>query len=718
MKKMIPLAVALIIACASHQMFGQTKLLLMEDVVLGARRGTIPEKIDQLQWVPGTDQYSKLRKTGSVETLVTATAGSKEKEILDLSALNAVLKSKFNDSLPSFPEVKWKNKDVFTFDYKGKLASWQVSKKNLTFLLNEPEPDAENKEYNDQLTAQAYTKGNNLWINTATGNKPITNDTDPAIVNGQKVHREEFGIHKGTFWSPSGELLAYYRMDQTMVTDYPVLNLDEKPATATMVKYPMAGGLSHRVTIGIYNTVTDKTTFLKTGEPADQFLTNIAWSPDNTKLYVVILNREQNHLKFNRYDVATGNFEATLFEEKDDKYVHPVNAASFSKNGKTFVWLSRRDGFNHLYLYGTDGKVIRQLTKGNWEVAELLGWDASQKKFWFTAAIDKPINKDVAFVNVESGMMTKVTTREGVHKAKLNAYNNQIIDEYSSYEIPRIYSIVNEKGAVVSELLKSADPLKSFIPVNRKIFTIKNIEGDELYCKMVTPFPLDSTKQYPVIVYVYGGPNVQLVNNTWPTGTDMWYQYMAQRGYIVFTLENRGTPYRGKAFEQVTFRNLGDKEMSDQIAGVKWLMRQSFVDKNRMGVYGWSYGGFMTVSLMTRHPNVFKVAVAGGPVIDWSYYEIMYTERYMDTPIENPEGYQKSSLLNYVENLKGKMMLIHGTSDDVVVWQHSLMYLKKAVQKNVQLDYFVYPGHEHNVTGRDRVHLLNKISNYFFENLK
>lgn len=293
-----------------------------------------------------------------------------------------------------------------------------------------------------------------------------------------------------------------------------------------------------------------------------------------------------------------------------------------------------------------------------------------------------------------------------------------VIDEFASVDVPKIISIRNKDGKELKQLLIASNPLKDFNAVNRKLFTIKNENGDELYCKIVTPQPFDSTKKYPVVVYVYGGPNVQLVTNTWPVGTDLWYNYMAQRGYIVFTLENRGTPLRGAAFEQATFRQLGEVEMQDQITGVKWLMKQRYVDKDRMGVYGWSYGGFMTTSLMTRQPGLFKVAVAGGPVIDWKYYEIMYTERYMDTPTENPTGYDKANLMNYVENLSGKLMLIHGTSDDVVVWQHSLMYLKKAVQKNVQLDYFVYPGHEHNVTGRDRIHLLNKISNYFFENLK
>jgi dipeptidyl-peptidase-4 len=307
---------------------------------------------------------------------------------------------------------------------------------------------------------------------------------------------------------------------------------------------------------------------------------------------------------------------------------------------------------------------------------------------------------------------------EGVHKAIMDVSGSFFIDEFSGPGIPRQISVVNASGKNLKTLLSANDPLKEYLPVSREIYTIKNENGDDLYCRIIKPAMFDSTKSYPVIVYVYGGPIISLITNNWLAGSDLWMMYMAQRGYVIFTLENRGTPLRGKTFEQATFQKLGTIEMEDQLTGIKHIMKLSYIDKNRMGIYGWSFGGYMSINMMTRNPGIFRAAVAGGPVIDWSFYEVMYTERYMDTPETNPVGYSQSNLLNYVEDLKGKMMLIHGTSDDVVVWQHSLMYLKKAVQKNVQVDYFVYPGHEHNVTGRDRAHLLTKVSEYFFQNLK
>ncbi|MBL0071359.1 MAG: DPP IV N-terminal domain-containing protein [Bacteroidetes bacterium] len=718
MKNKILIGVFNLVLLTISVSFSQNKMMTMEDVVLSAKKGFTPAKLDQLQWIPGTTTYSWVVKSDGTEQIMSASGSGKDSKIIDLNQLNIVLKKEIEDSLKALPSITWTNAGQFTFEHKDYLLAYRLKQNTVVRLLNLKDATGNNKEYNSKLTALAYTKGNNLFINTASGKIQVTNDSNTAIVSGQIVHREEFGIHKGTFWSPSGDLLAFYRMDQTMVTDYPIYELDEKPAAAKMVKYPMAGEKSHHVTIGVYNVTTEKTIWLKTGEPNEQYLTNIAWSPDNKKIYVVILNREQNHLKFNRYDAASGDFEVTLFEEKNDKYIQPLHPAIFSKNGSKFIWQSRRDGYNHIYLYDQSGKAIKQLTTGNWEVIDVAGFDGTEANVWFAAAKEKPTNKDIYSVNISSAKISRISSGEGTHKPLYNTEAGMVIDEFASVDVPKIISIKNKDGKELKQLLKASNPLKDFSPVNRNIFTIKNENGDELYCKMVTPQPFDSTKQYPVIVYVYGGPNVQLVSNNWPAGTDLWYNYMAQRGFIVFTLENRGTPFRGADFEQATFRQLGEVEMQDQISGVKWLMKQKFINKNRMGVYGWSYGGFMTVSLMTRHPGLFKAAVAGGPVIDWKYYEIMYTERYMDTPAENSSGYEKANLLNYVENLTGKMMLIHGTSDDVVVWQHSLLYLKKAVQKNIQLDYFVYPGHEHNVTGRDRTHLLNKISNYFFENLK
>jgi dipeptidyl-peptidase-4 len=284
-------------------------------------------------------------------------------------------------------------------------------------------------------------------------------------------------------------------------------------------------------------------------------------------------------------------------------------------------------------------------------------------------------------------------------------------------ETPNRITLLDAQGKAMKTLLDAPNPLQDYKLGQIKLFSLKNKEGIELNARMILPPDFDAHKKYPVIVYVYGGPHGQMITNSFLRGWPLWYQYMAERGYIIFTLDNRGTNNRGLAFEQAIYQHLGTKEVEDQMVGVNYLKKQSFVDSTRIGVHGWSYGGFMTISLMTRRPGVFKVAVAGGPVIDWRYYEVMYGERYMDTPQKNPEGYEEASLLNYVKNLQGKLLIIHGTVDPVVVWQNSLLYLRKAIDLQKQVDYFVYPGDEHNMHGKDRVHLYQKITDYFMENL-
>jgi dipeptidyl-peptidase-4 len=423
---------------------------------------------------------------------------------------------------------------------------------------------------------------------------------------------------------------------------------------------------------------------------------------------------------FNEYNAETGEFIKTLFEEKDERYVEPMNPMQFiPTNPNQFIWQSNRDGYNHLYLYETSGKLIKQLTKGNFEVIKVIGIDPKGDKIFYTSNAESPINKDFYSVSIGSGKIQKLSNGNGTHSIKLSQNCKYFIDNFSSTIVPNDVLLCDAtNGKVLQTLLKADNPLSEYKLGDMKLFTIKNDENIDLYCRLYKPVDFDSTKKYPVIVYLYNGPHVQLVTNSWLGGAaNLWFQYMAQHGYVVFTLDGRGSDLRGKAFEQAIHRQLGNVEMEDQLEGIEYLKSKSWVDASRLGIHGWSFGGFMTTSLMTRNPDVFKVAVAGGPVIDWSLYEIMYTERYMDTPAENPEGYGKNNLLNYVDNLKGKLMLIHGTDDPTVVWQHSLDYVKKCVDKGKQVDYFAYPGHLHNVTGKDRTHLFQKITDYFMQNL-
>lgn len=703
-----------------NTVFAQSKKLTMEDAIVNIRTALAPKRLPQLNWIKGTDKYFYFDNTTKNEALVIGSSSVAEKMAIDLMEVNNELTKNKIDSLAKFPTINWKNENQFYFRVKNNEYICNIEKKQVYF--NRSLNLNDKAENNDEHTASgkiAFNVDNGLYIYDGQNTVPIAIDENKNIIYGRSVHRDEFGIAKGTFWSEQGNKLAFYRMDQTRVTDYPIIDFTQQPAVANNIKYPMAGATSHFVTVGVYDLTSKKIVYLQTGEPKDQYLTNIAWSPDEKRIYMAVLDREQNYMKLNCYNAETGQFEQTLFEEKDDKYVEPLNPVQFVKgNSSQFIWQSNRDGYSHIYLYDINGKLIKQLTKGEWEVTEVKGFDKQGKKIYFTCNMSSPINRDLCSVTLSDAKIKRITLNNGTNASLLNAETDEFINTFSSTEVPRNISILNTDGKELKQLLNATNPLKDFKLGEIKIFSIRNRENTNLYCRMFLPPGMDSAKKYPVINYVYGGPHVQLITNTWLAGQgDAWFYYLAQEGFIVFTLDNRGSDNRGKSFEQATFRNLGEAEMEDQLTGVDYLKSLKYVDANRIGVDGWSYGGFMTMSLMTRHPGVFKTAVAGGPVIDWSYYEIMYTERYMDTPQTNADGYKKNSLFNYVENLKGKMMLIHGTSDNTVVWQHSINYLKKCIDKNVQVDYFVYPGYEHNVRGKDRVHLMNKITDYFKENL-
>ncbi len=719
MKKIIFLF--LVFAVFSQTIIAQEKLLTMEEAVVKQRTTLAPSRFKQLMWVKGSNtDYSYIATTETQEALVTMKPDNLDPTtFLGLSKLNEALAIAGQSTVKSFPMIQWKNSKEFTFELDKKLLNYNYDTKKITIeATRDFGEDAENMDVATKTSYVAFTVKNNLFIYDGKNNLIVTNDKDENIVNGKSVHREEFGIIKGTFWSPKGNLLAFYRMDQTMVADYPIIDWTSRPAKNENIKYPMAGDNSHEVTVGIFNVSNGKTVFLKTGEPQEQYLTNIAWSVDEQHVYIAVLNRDQNDMKLNSYNAVTGLFEKTLFEEKQEKYVHPMHSMIFLPNTSgQFVWQSERDGFNHLYLYNNDGTLVKQITKGSWVITDFAGFDAKGTKVFYTSTTESGITRNFYSVEIKSGKTTRITSGDGTHTCMLNSNGTYIIDNFQSTSIPRNINVISTNGKKSKIIYTAKNPLADYKLGEMIVFKLKSENGDDLFCRLFKPVAFDSTKKYPVIVYLYNGPGAQMINNTWNGGGDLWFQYMAERGFVVFTIDGRGSNNRGLAFEQAIFKHVGVVEMKDQMVGVNYLKSKKYVDINRMGIFGWSYGGFMTTSIMTRYPDVFKVAVAGGPVIDWSYYEVMYTERYMDTPQSNPEGYKEARVINYIDNLKGKLLLIHGAQDNVVVWEHSMQFLKACVDKNKQVDYFVYPGHEHNVLGKDREHLYQKVTDYFMQNL-
>lgn len=688
----------------------QTKQLTLEDAILNRYWTLAPDRLEQLQWMKEENAFSYIDDNQLIKEII---AGEKD-TLCNLKTLNALLQRKST----RFPRFSWIKGDKFLFLEKDK--SYIINKNATRIIATFSFPDdAENHDFCDENNIYAYTKSNNLYIKKDDTETAITSDSIKAHVYGQSVSRNEFGISKGTFWSPKGNYLAFYKKDESNVSDYPLVDFMTRVATYNPIKYPMAGMASEQVDLGVYDMRTGKTIYIDKQGGSEDYLTNIAWSPCERYLFVQELNRGQNHMRLNQFDAKTGAFVKTLFEEKSKTYVEPLHPIRFSKvKPNEFYYWSNADGYFHVYKYNIDGKLIKQLTHGAWEVTDIIGFDEKERYLFVEATKESPLERHVYRVDTRNGKMKKLTLESGIYFAQLSPTGDFLLTHFQSTEVPNVVNLISKKGKIARNLLTSKDNAADYRFGENNIVEIPCADGKNiLYGRLILPPDFDASKKYPVIVYVYGGPHAQLVQKTWKNAARWWQYYMAQKGYITFTLDNRGTPNRGRKFEDVIHRRLGKYETEDQMAGIHYLKSLPYVDENRIGVHGWSFGGFMTINLKLRYPDVFKVAVAGGPVIDWKLYEVMYGERYMDTPQENPEGYNDANLLNHVSQLNDKLLIIHGVQDNTVVMQHPMQFIRACVKQGKQVDFFPYPTHPHNVSGRDRVHLMQKVTEYFEENL-
>ena len=714
MKKFVFLAFALTL---SVSVFSQDKMLSSKQLMSYNLYPQSPMRA--FQFVGKGNQIAYVQDT----VLYTGKPG-KTKPCLTLSQLNKVLIASGCESMRYIPGVKFINAKEIQFKTQGKVLRYNLSKKTLAKVADYPSEEAENLDMETSTFKSAYTAGNNLYIYN-NGNVHAIESSDQDIVYGQSVHRNEFGINKGTFWSPKGTYLAFYRMDQSMVTDYPLVNTTARIAREQPFKYPMAGMKSHEVTVGIYNTANDSILYLDTRRDEsiaerENYLTNLAWDPNEEYLYIAKINREQNHMWLERYDIADGEFDTVLFEEANARYTEPCDPLIFVPNHPDqFLWFSLRDGYKHLYLYNTDGQLLRQVTSGPYEVEDFIGFDAKAENIFIYANRESATGRAAYKVNLQSGIMTLLTPAKGTHSVVINEAGTALIDVYNSVDNPGTAEVRDTKGKVLSTLYQLENPLAEYAMPGIQMGSIKAADGvTDLYYRLITPPNMKKGEKYPTLVYVYGGPHSQLVTDSWLGGGNLYFLYLAQQGYVVFTVDNRGTDNRGFEFESCTHRHLGEIEMADQLEGVKFLQSLPYVDKDRMGVEGWSFGGFMTITMKLAHPEIFKVGCAGGPVIDWKWYEVMYGERYMDTPQENPEGYANNSLLAKAKDLEGRLLVIHGAEDNTVVWQNSIEFIDACIKAGKQVDYFVYPHHEHNVRGIDRLHLYEKMFDYYETFLK
>ena len=714
----IKLILTTIVMLVTTTMSAQDKLFTLEDLNYG---GTNYANLrPQNMWL--TWWGEKLIQTDVEACYIIDIKTGKKEKLFTLDDINKWIGSDdetyvrhlMNATFP-YPEksiVALGNKKAFILlDFKDKQIVWQDSISGQ--LAN---------DWNSVSRATAYVEDYQLYVVDGDGKKhQLSTDGSREIAYGQSVHRNEFGINKGTFWSPDGQKLAFYRMDQSMVTDYPQVDIFPRSATYEPDKYPMAGMTSHQVTVGVYDLKTDKTVYLQAGDPTNRYFTNIAWAPDGKTVYMFELNRKQNDCRLVSYDAMTGKKISELYQETSNKYVEPLNPIAFLPwDASKFLMQSQKDGYNHLYLFDKNGKELKQLTIGKWVVMELVGFNQKTQSILYLSNEKDLLQSNLYSVNVKTGKRTLLGRDTGViQSAQLSASGQQVCLKLSTPTAPRFIDVIDTKSGQSSELLNAQDPWKDFV---QPIYTNGNIKAadgiTDLYYRMVKPHDFNPNKKYPTVVYVYGGPHAHNVDASWHWASRSWETYMAQKGYIVFILDNRGSEYRGRDFEQATFHQLGQVEMQDQMMGVEFLKKQPYVDMDRLGVHGWSFGGFMTISLMTNYPNIFKVGVAGGPVIDWKWYEVMYGERYMGTPEDNQEGYAKTSLISKAKNLKGKLQIITGYNDNTVVPQHCLSFLDACIKAGTQPDFFAYPGEEHNMRGHASVHLHERITQYFEDYLK
>jgi dipeptidyl-peptidase-4 len=710
MNKKIILFFSLFIAITTQ---AQLKKITLEEGVLQQGRKFGADKLTGFQWIPNTNKYVYYTDVWT-KMMSATTTDSKASELATLADINLSLGTK----LRNFFGIEWIDASTILVSENGKYFTYSLTSKSGKSIQETPET-AENQTFDKTKQKLAFTEGNNLFFFNKNKEKvTVTNESNKGIVSGQTISRNEFGINGGIFWSPKSSYLAFYQKDETEVTNYPLLDINETPGKSVSIKYPMIGQKSEKPRVGIYNLSTGKTVFIKPKNNADDYLTNLSWTPDEKYVLIAELNRGQNDMYLNVYDANSGAFVRTILNETSDKWVEPEHDAFFpNEKSNNFVWFSEKDGFQNLYYYSIDGKLIKKLTSNKFPAREIISANTAGTEIYFKATGPNPTNMLVYKVDLK-GKQTLITKDEGVHNVAISSDYNWIFDEFSNHSTPS-KSLLYNKSLKATTLLESKNKYDGYEMGTAEIKTIKAADGTtDLYTRLIKPSNFDPNKKYPVMVYVYGGPHAQMITNSYLDGANLWMYWMAEQGYLVFTVDNRGSDNRGFAFESVIHGRCGANEIEDQIKGVDYLKSLPYVDGNRLAVHGWSYGGFMTSSLMLRKPDAFKVGVAGGPVVDWKWYEVMYGERYMDTPAENQKGFDEASVLNYVKDLKGKLLLIHGTNDDVVLEQHNLALVKKFVEAGKQVDYFPYPMHKHNVTGKDRVHLMTKVLNYIIDNNK
>ncbi len=587
-------------------------------------------------------------------------------------------------------------------------------------------------DFNPSGDKVAFVRENNIFIKDLQSGdeKQITTDGKVnEIINGtcDWVYEEEFGFTKAFFWSPDGKKIAYYRFDESRVKEYTLTYYGKLYPRLYTYKYPKAGEDNSMVEIYVYNLETGQSTKMDTGDDTDTYIPRIKWTKDANVLSIQHLNRLQNHLEILLADASTGKTRV-MYVDDNPYYIDITDDLTFLPDNKRFIITSEKDGFNHIYLCTLNGKKEKRLTKGDWDVTKVYGYDAENEVVYYQSAELSPLNRDIYKVNLK-GKRSRISTRVGTNDATFSKNFEYYINTYSNANTPPYITMnrnsgeelrILEDNQAFRDLMATYDlSQKTFSSFTDSVVTLPNGKQTYLNTWQILPPDFDSTKKYPVLLYQYSGPGSQSVVNSWGWSNYFWFQMLAENGIIVTCVDNRGTGARGQEFKKMTYQQLGKYENIDHIAYARYLGKLPYVDKNKIGIFGWSYGGFMSSLDITKGADVFSTAIAVAPVTNWRYYDNIYTERYMRKPQDNPKGYDDNSPINFVKLLKGNYLLVHGSADDNVHFQNSMDMITALVNANKQFELYVYPNKNHGIYGGNtRYHLYKKMTDFLYKNLK
>jgi dipeptidyl-peptidase 4 len=619
-------------------------------------------------------------------------------------------------------QYQWSpNQDALLFEGPNALA-WFDLKSQTGRMLVSGKDDLGDVKISPDGKYVSFIRDHNVWlVSTADGKeRAVTTGGSEILRKGEVdwVYSEELDIYSGYWWSPDSSSIAYLEMGEGKVTQFSLVNFESYVGEAELQRYPVAGGQNPTVRVLVASLAGGEPRAMDVGTETNMYIPRVNWLPDSRRVAIQRLNRDQNTLELLLADASSGK-SSTVLTEKDPYWINVSDDLHFFKDGKRFLWSSERTGFRHLYLYGLDGKEIRQITKGDWEVNHVEGVDEAKDIVYFTSTEKSPTERHLYRVGLDGSGFARITKEDGMHMVNLSPASDLYVDMYSNAMTPPrqdLYRTDGSKAATINE--NKVDELAQYHLSPVEFSTVKAHDGVSLNCFLIKPPNFDASKKYPVIVYTYGGPHAQVVLNAWSGSNFLWHQMMAQKGYIIFALDNRGSAGRGHVFEESIHYRFGIPELSDQRDGVAWLQLQSWVDTQRIGIWGWSYGGHMTLHAMFEAADLFKVGFAGGPVTDWRFYDTIYTERYMGLPQQHESEYKESSPVNHVENFKGKLLIAHGTGDDNVHYANTLSLINDLIAHGKYVEVIAAPGRGHGVSDPPaRKVVFTRVTQFFLENL-